>query len=303
MEKELHVPVLFLIFNRPETTVRVFEAIRHARPPQLFIAADGPRPARVSEAEKCAEARKIATAVDWPCEIKTLFRKHNLGCRDAVSSAINWFFENVEEGIILEDDCLPHPDFFRFCQELLDYYRNDERVMHIGGNNFQFLQKRGKTSYCFSRYAHIWGWASWRRAWKYYDANLNNLDEAVLVRTFNKRHIITRWMKILRKVKDKDPNFNTWDFQWTYALFAHDGLAVIPNVNLISNIGFDAGTHIQAQNDFSAIPSAAVGDILIHPEIVAPNEDFDEMTFKKCYQQPLSRRIIVALLACCKLKT
>ena len=159
MEKEFSIPILFLVFNRPETTALVFQEIRKVRPQQLFVAADGPRPDRTGEAEKCAEVKKIVAAVDWPCEVKTLFRDNNLGCRVAVSSAINWFFENVEEGIILEDDCLPHPDFFRFCNELLDYYRNDERIMHIGGNNFQFVNKYGKSSYYFSHYAHIWGWA------------------------------------------------------------------------------------------------------------------------------------------------
>lgn len=301
MEKEFCSPILFLVFNRPETTIRVFKAIRQVRPPRLFVAADGPRSDRPGEAEKCAEVRKIATAVDWPCEVKTLFREQNLGCRVAVSSAVNWFFENVEEGIILEDDCLPHPDFFRFCQELLEYYRNDKRIMHIGGNNFQFVQKCNDASYCFSRYAHIWGWASWRRAWKHYDVDLNNLDEAVLTHTFKKRHIIARWLEILMAVKRKDPNFNTWDFQWAYTLFAHDGLAVIPNVNLISNIGFGSGTHIQTQNNFSEIQFAAIDGVLIHPSVIVPDDQIDKITFKKCYQQSLFHRIILLLL-CCKAK-
>ena len=286
------VPILFLVFNRPETTIRVFEAIRQYRPQQLFIAADGPRPDRPGETEKCAEVRKIADTVDWPCEIRTLFRAHNLGCRDAVSSAINWFFENVEEGIILEDDCLPHPDFFRFCNELLDYYCNDERIMHISGSNFQRGEKRGDASYYFSRYAHIWGWASWRRAWQYYDADLNNLDIAVLKNTFKSGKVSNRWMEILQQVKDKNPYFNTWDFQWSYTLFERSGLAVTPNVNMISNIGFGSGTHtLKKDSEFAEIPAESIAKALIHPMQKIPDEAADKVVFKRMYGNSILARI------------
>jgi hypothetical protein len=277
-------PILFVVFNRPETTIKVFDAIRQARPQQLFVAADGPRTERPGEAEKCAETRKIAIAVDWPCEVKTLFREHNLGCRKAVSSAVNWFFENVEEGIILEDDCLPHPDFFRFCNELLDYYRHDERVMHISGNNFQFGRKRGEASYYFSRYAHIWGWASWRRAWQYYDADLKSLDITVLKNTFSSGRMINRWMEILQKVKDRNPYFNTWDFQWSYKLFEHKGLAVTPNVNMISNIGFGSGTHtLKKDSVFAEMPVSSIEKELIHPSDKIPDEAADNIVFERMY--------------------
>ncbi|MFA6103025.1 MAG: glycosyltransferase family A protein [Victivallaceae bacterium] len=286
------VPILFLVFNRPETTIKVFEAIRQYRPQQLFIAADGTRPDRPGEAEKCAEVRKIADAVDWPCEIKTLFREHNLGCRDAVSSAINWFFENVEEGIILEDDCLPHPDFFRYCQELLEYYRNDERVMHISGSNFQRGLKRGDASYYFSSYAHIWGWASWRRAWQYYDADLKKLDITVLQNTFNSKKISKRWLEILQEVKNMNPHFNTWDFQWSYTLFEHNGLAVTPNVNMISNIGFGSGTHtLKKDSEFAEIPAESIAKALIHPMQKIPDEAADKVVFGIMYDSSILARI------------
>ena len=165
-------PVLFLIFNRPETTIQVFSAIKKAQPNRLYIAADGPRPEYPDEVNHCKIARTIATNVDWDCEVKTLFRDQNLGCRLAVSQAIDWFFEQEPEGIILEDDCLPNQSFFWFCKELLEKYRNETRIMHIGGTNFQFGKNRTNYSYYFSRYAHIWGWASWRREWKYYDEKL-----------------------------------------------------------------------------------------------------------------------------------
>ena len=167
----LTTPVLFLVFNRPDTTEKVFEAIRQAKPQKLFVAADGPRGNRLGEKEKCEQVRKIATTVDWDCEVKTLFREKNLGCKFAVSSAIDWFFKNVEEGIVLEDDCLPSQSFFWFCQELLERYRNDERVMLIGGNNrgVDFLKNH---SYFFSKYVQIWGWATWRRSWEKYDSKI-----------------------------------------------------------------------------------------------------------------------------------
>ena len=151
------VPILFLIFNRPDTTARVFEAIRAARPPRLYVAADGPRQGREGEAERCESARKIATTVDWPCEVNAVFRESNLGCRVAVSSAIDWFFEAEQEGIILEDDCLPASDFFRFCSELLERFRHDNRVMAICGSSYAEVEAKYSGSYYCSYYADIWG--------------------------------------------------------------------------------------------------------------------------------------------------
>lgn len=169
-------PVLFLVFNRAHTTVRVFEAIRQARPARLYVAADGPRPVREGEAERCAEVRRIATNVDWDCEVHTLFRDENLGCRHAVSSAITWFFVYEEEGIILEDDCIPNQSFFLYCAELLERYRDDERIMCITGDNFQKTMEGYPFGYYFYIYNHCWGWASWRRAWSHYDADLVTFD-------------------------------------------------------------------------------------------------------------------------------
>ncbi len=169
MHKRLTIPVLFLIFNRPDTTQPVFNEIREAKPTKLFVAADGPRDNKKGEKEECEKTRKIIEQVDWDCELYKLYRDKNLGCKIAVSSAIDWFFENVEEGIILEDDCLPHPSFFRFCQELLEKYKGDERVFVISGDNFLFGRKRTNYSYYFSRYNHCWGWAGWIRTLSDYD--------------------------------------------------------------------------------------------------------------------------------------
>ena len=162
-------PILFLIFNRPQLTARVFAAIREAQPSQLYVAADGPRSNRPGEADLCEQARRVINGVDWPCEVKTLYRQENLGCRQAVSSAITWFFDNVEAGVVLEDDCLPIESFFRFCSELLIRYRDDTRIGMISGNNHGFRIYDDSLSYSFSKHGAIWGWASWRRAWRLYD--------------------------------------------------------------------------------------------------------------------------------------
>ena len=168
----LNTPVLFLIFNRPDTTQLVFDAIRQAKPSQLYVAADGPRENKPGETEKCEQTRRIIGTVDWDCEVATLFRENNLGCKQAVSSAIDWFFSNAEEGIILEDDCFPSHSFFIYCQELLEYYRYDTRIMQICGLNVLREWNRNGYGYYYSNYGPVWGWASWRRAWKYYDVHM-----------------------------------------------------------------------------------------------------------------------------------
>lgn len=297
MAERLDSPVLFLVFNKPETTARVFEAIRKAKPKKLYVAADGPRRSKPGEAETCEKTRQIATSVDWDCRVKTLFRKENLGCRRAVSSAITWFFENEPEGIILEDDCLPSQSFFHYCSALLDRYRDDTRVMHIGANNFQDGAKRGDGSYYFSRYTHIWGWATWRRAWKLYDASMKTFPEfkrqRVIDHAFQGRLKRSYWSWIFQKVYDK--KIDTWDYQWLYSLICNNGLAISPNVNLVSNIGFSEGAlHTKdAHSRFANMPTHELKEI-IHPAFMVRNDAADGYTFKTYFLNPLdilSRRI------------
>ena len=235
-------PVLFLVFSRPDTTRRVFEAIRQVKPSRLYIAADGPRDNKLGEDLKVQEVRKyVMSNIDWECEIKTLFREKNLGCKLAVSSAIDWFFENEEEGIILEDDCLPDVSFFPFCSELLERYRHDERVMMVSGVNFLGGQRLTPYSYFFSKYNYIWGWASWRRAWKHYDVNMRLWPEfrekAFLLGILDKKEYI-HWSKYFDDILSG--KVDTWDAQWTFSLWTQNGLSVMPAVNLICNIGFGA---------------------------------------------------------------
>lgn len=241
----LETPILLIIFNRPETTKHVFESIRKIQPKQLFIAADGPRPDKKGENERCESARKIATSIDWDCKLHTLFRNENIGCGLGPAKAITWFFEHVEQGIILEDDCLPDISFFSFCEILLNYYKFDNRIMHISGNCF--YPNSYTASYYFSAYTHIWGWATWRRAWVKYDFNLINIDEKKLRLRINKIFSSGEerkfWLAYYYKVLNTD-NKDFWDYQWCIAVWYYAGLAILPTKNLVSNIGFgNLATH------------------------------------------------------------
>jgi hypothetical protein len=269
-DADLETPVLLLVFNRPELTRMVFSAIRAARPRFLYIAADGPRENQPGEQERCAEARSVLSDIDWNCDVKTLFRNSNLGCRKACASAIDWFFESAGDGIILEDDCYPDHSFFRYCQELLARYRDDERVMHIGGNNFQFGWVRDPDySYYFSKYGSIWGWASWRRAWKLYDVSMASYFEIaskgyledILPDGGERRFRVNTFDDIVVR------NMDTWDVQWTYSKLVNRGLSIVPRVNLISNLGFgsDATHTTDAADKRARVSRSAMEFPLRHP--------------------------------------
>lgn len=240
----LNTPVLFIIFNRPETTRQVFEAIRKAKPRQLFVAADGPRAGKEGEKERCDEARRIATNVDWDCEVKTLFRAENIGCGKGPAEAITWFFDNVEQGIILEDDCLPVQSFFPYCEFLLDKFKTDENVYLVSGTNMNPAIK-SIGSYFFSKYAGIWGWATWRRAWENFKYNVPELNDGNSKESVLKKTPI----EIQKYVKGQITailagNLEAWDYQWWFYRIKADSVGIIPSVNLISNIGFGSNaTH------------------------------------------------------------
>ena len=230
-------PILFLVFNRPELTKRVFEQIRKIQPAFLYIAADGPRPNKPGEDKICSEVKNIILSnIDWDCEVKTLFRDANLGCGVAVSEAISWFFSNIEEGIILEDDCLPNNSFFSFCETMLLKFRDNDSIMHVSGNNFQF-SNIGSECYYLSKLPHIWGWATWKSAWQKYDLELKTFDQDKAGNYFNYAPIDCYWFQIFASIKN-DLIKHTWDYQWTFAIFKNEGLCILPQKNLVSNIGF-----------------------------------------------------------------
>ena len=279
----MRAAILFLVFNRPDTTARVFEAIRQARPPRLYVAADGPRSGRGGEQQRCDEVRRIATAVDWPCELITLLREGNLGCKRAVSSAISWYFTHEPEGIVLEDDCLPDPSFFPYCDELLERYRDDPRVMCISGDNFISRNWLPGDSYYFSRYVHIWGWATWRRAWAHYDVDMKDWlagDGAAVVerRLRGEPRAVAYWKENFERVASG--RIDTWDYQWVYACWRREGLSCMPATNLISNIGFGEGaTHTTSPESKLANLGVVAQELpLRHPDAVEAHLGADQWT-------------------------
>lgn len=279
----LHTPVVFLIFKRPDTTAKVFAEIARARPTRLLVVADGPRPGRPDEAEQCAAARAIIEQVDWPCEVQTNYAETNMGLRRRVSSGITWAFEQVDEAIILEDDCVPHPTFFRFCEELLERYRDDERVMHIGGDNPQRGHRRSSYSYYFSRYNHCWGWATWKRAWQYYDDRMQQWPEIRdgkwLYNVFLDKRAVTYWSRIFQSTYEN--KIDSWAYCWTFSCLAQSGLSTVSAINLISNIGFNReATHTRGKSKIANNPTSAITFPLHHPPFVIRDTRADEFTEK-----------------------
>jgi hypothetical protein len=272
----MRTAVLLLIFNRPDTTQQVFEAIRRARPSRLYVAADGPRQDRPGERERCESVREIATDIDWPCELHTLFRTTNLGCKMAVSGGISWFFEHEAEGIILEDDVLPDPTFFRFCGELLERYRLEAKVMMISGNYLLGPKQRPATSYYFSRYTHIWGWATWRRAWAHYDREMHQWPKLkptdFLLRVGGgARDFQRHWSRIFDATHGNQ--VDTWDYQWFFASLVQNGLTAMPSKNLVKNIGFGTdATHTTSDaGALGRLPLETMRFPLDHPTAIARN--------------------------------
>ncbi len=277
----MHTPVVFLIFRRPQTTQRVFEAIRLAKPKQLLVVADGPREDRQGEAEKCQQTRQIIETVDWDCEVFTNYSDINLGCRERVASGLTWAFSLVEEAIILEDDCLPHPSFFPYCEELLKRYRYDTRIMAISGDNFQDGHQRTPYSYYFSKYFHCWGWATWKRAWQFWEFSLEKWQEFRdgglfrLVCDLPEEYLY--WHRNFESLYNNE--INTWDWIYLLNCWMQSGLTILPNVNLVSNIGFGSdATHTIGEAPQSTKSMYEVREI-VHPPFVLRHVEADIYTF------------------------
>ena len=282
-------PVLFLTFNRPESTAAVFDAIRRFGPDKLYLAADGGRSGIRGEPEACEAVRKIITAVDWPCEVKTLFRDENLGCKLAVSGAIDWFFRHEEEGVILEDDCLPSEEFFDFCAQMLLRYRENDAIWMVTGNNLQAGRARGTASYYFSKYTHIWGWATWRRAWANYSVDMDFWPEMRLRDQWKNLFDLPperyHWQRIFdRSYQGK---IDTWDYAWMATVWLNDGLTVTPNANLVRNIGLGCdATHTTGASKKFDIPLEPLGEIVFCDQVMRDIEA-DQFVYNTIFRESL----------------
>ncbi len=275
-------PVALLVFNRPRLTARVYERIRAARPKRLLIVADGPRPNRPEDAELCRETRRIVSSPDWPCELMMNVSDVNLGCRRRVSSGLDWVFHECSEALILEDDCLPCGSFFEFASTMLRHYRDDTRVMHVSGDNFQNGRLRGDGSYYFSRYPLTFGWATWRRAWRHYDVDMAMWPTAYRERWLDSilddpaevRYWTAKFDGVYRG------HIDTWDYQWLFTCWSQSGLSVLPNRNLVTNIGWgEDATHFREEHSTLGIPTQALDDCCRHPSSVIRHKEADRFTY------------------------
>jgi hypothetical protein len=284
--------VLFIIFNRPETTKQVFKSIREAKPPRLYVAADGPRENILADTLICQQTREIVQNVDWPCELKLLFREKNLGCKYGVSSAISWFFNEEEEGIIIEDDVVPSKSFYGFCDVMLEKYRNNHDVMMISGFN-PFGANEKNNSYFFSKMPGVWGWASWRRFWKFYSVDLPNWpDKALILDLAQKlpKYVINHHSYTFDLIKKE--NLDTWDYQLTYTILKNNGLIIRPFSNLVTNIGV-VGTHAQKKDQNHYVEYGIIElDNLLFPEKIIFDEKQD-LKFYKSRIKPLKFRKLI----------
>ncbi|MCC6188960.1 MAG: glycosyltransferase family 2 protein [Anaerolineales bacterium] len=283
----LATPVALVVFNRPDTTRQVMNVVRQARPPMLLVVADGPRLDRPGEAQRCAEVRGVVEAVDWPCEVLTNYSDVNLGCRQRVATGLTWVFDQVEEAIILEDDCVPHPSFFRFCEELLTRYRYNNQVMIVSGDNFQMGRQRTKDSYYYSRYPHIWGWATWRRAWRLFDDEMRLWPEVRdggwLKDLFGSYSVAGYWRRHLQAAYDR--RIDTWDYGWAFACWVYHGLCVLPNVNLVTNIGFNvAATNTRGNSRVANLAAEEMRFPLAYPPFMIADERSDALTASRLFR-------------------
>ncbi|MEM8832447.1 MAG: glycosyltransferase family 2 protein [Cyanobacteria bacterium P01_G01_bin.19] len=292
----MKTPVAITIFNRPDTTKKVFEAIRQAKPEKLLVIADGPRADKPGEAEKCAEARAIFDRVDWKCEVLTNFSEVNLGCGKRPYTGFDWVFSLVEEAIVLEDDCLPQPTFFRFCEEMLEKYRDNEQVMAINGSNWLKQWQSKRQSYHFSYFFSGWGWASWRSTWQKYDFTMAGWQDPAVQQRI--RDYIGSDRQFFRLKRDFDAasdliSYDIWDYQFQYMCLIRSGLVVVPSVNLISNVGagVDATHTKDASNNRIDLFTYPMSFPLVEPQQVTLDRRFMSALYRRVWDNSLPSRI------------
>lgn len=292
ISEPLETPVVLIIFNRPGHTQRVFDVIESARPKKLYVVSDGPRQSVSSDRGLVDECRDIVSRVNWPCEVKTDFAQSNLGCRDRVVSGLDWVFSEVNEAIILEDDCLPSRDFFPFMSEMLQKYRNDDRIGSVSGSNSLSTTNSHLGSYLFSGFPEIWGWGTWSRVWEKYDSSISSWPEFrksdLLKKTLRTKEGVRFWRSVLDDVHAGE--IDTWDYQLSFLHWVENWLTVLPTSNLVSNIGFGAdATHTLSSN--SPFANAEVYPLefpLTHPQSVERHKEHDNQKELLKFTKPIS---------------
>ena len=287
-------PVVLIVFNRPELAAKSFECVRAIKPIELFVISDGPRENNTSDIHLCEEVEKVVREVDWDCKTHYIFSETNLGLKERVRTGLNYVFDRVDKAIILEDDCIPHEDFFGFCNDLLEKYNDDSRVSVITGNNFQKGNWRGDASYYFSRYNHCWGWATWKRAWELYDRDISFWPTWKISEEWKKQFTTSRerkyWEHIFEEVYQGKKN--SWAYPWTACVWKNNGLTATPNVNLVTNVGFDEqSTHTTSKHIWYAnMPVSHLGNV-VHPNFVNVCKVADEFTFGSVFSVSSVKRV------------
>lgn len=280
----VEAPVLLIVFNRPYTTQKVFDAIKKAKPQKLYIAADAPRIGNLEEEKNCALVKEIVKQVDWDCDVNYRFAETNQGCGPGPYNAITWAFENEDQLIILEDDCVPALPFFGYCNELLERYKNDTRIWVISGNQYNEEAVNSSHSYFFSRYGHSQGWATWRRCWSALDINMlkwpSIKEQNILKLVFTTKKEAFHFEKVFNTAySDVSTHKHSWDIQFSLTLWSNNGLSIVPKKHLVSNIGY-IGTHSIKKLWFHDLPVDEMFEIESHPEFVFPDVNYDIWHFK-----------------------
>jgi hypothetical protein len=278
-----NTPILLIAFNRPETTKIVFDSIKKIKPNKLYIAIDGPRNEHPEDKNKINNVKNIFKDIPWECDLFFLIREQNKGCKHSVSEAIDWFFKSEDFGIILEDDCLPTEDFFIYCSDLLQKYKNENQILMITGDNFQDGISRGDSSYYFSKLTHVWGWATWKRAWEKYDVNMSFWPKFKTSKEFKNIFHLYMAKKYFTSIFDSVYNgrIDTWDYQWTACVWYNNGLCITPNKNLVKNIGFGPdATHTKLETMRSKNQRTESILPLTHPKNIFRDNKADEYVFK-----------------------
>lgn len=279
--------MLLMGFNRPDTTARVFEAIRSARPKKVYVSLDAPRPDVASDRSRCAAVRDVIQ-VDWPCSVQLRVGAEHLGCRDGVCAALDWFFEYEESGIIVEDDCVPNASFWKFCTEMLNKYKDDNRVATISGSNYEFGHSSREASYYFSRQIYVWGWATWRRVWHSVDRSLSHWDQLrdsgwlrdLLSSSASERF----WSRNFDAAQRRQ--IDAWSYYMVYSAWTHGQMSVVPSRNLTSNIGFGPdAVHTRRSTRYDRMPTEELEFPLVHPSLEMVDEAADRYVAAQNYSR------------------